>query len=206
MISSNQEMIEYLESNGVLKSLRLKSALEYADRKKFVVSHYKDSAYFDFPIEITGGQTISQPSTVAFMLELLDVKNGNNVLDIGAGSGWVSVILSKLVGQNGKVYAFEINKRIGKIGQQNINQFARNNIYYEVIDAKQKWQNYLPYDRIHSAAAFARIPEDLLNTLVINGIIIAPTQDGFIRKITRLNKNNFHEERFYGFSFVPFHN
>lgn len=196
--------IEYLESQGVLNSKNLKQALQKVDRKNFVPKNLKIMAYSDQALPLAEGQTISQPTTVVFMLEKLKVELGQKILDIGAGSGWVSCLLGELVGEKGIVFAYEINKEVGKMGEKNVKKFGLKNVHYFVTDAAKAWQKNSPYDRIHSAAAFEKISEDLKQALKIKGILVAPTRDGYIRKIIRLSKDEFKEEEYYGFVFVPF--
>ena len=199
-----EQLISHLKRQGVLKSAKIETALRQVDRKKFVPAHLIDQAYADRPLPLAEGQTISQPTTVVFMLELLDVRAGQKVLDIGAGSGWVSCLLAELVGDKGEVYALEINKTVAQIGLKNIKNFGASNIVYRQADAAKVWADYAPYDRIHCAAAFDKIPTDLLNQLTVGGILVAPTQDNYIYKIIRQDKNNFSQEKYFGFVFVPF--
>ncbi len=199
-----EQLISHLKRQGVLKSAKIEAALRQVDRKNFIPAHLIDQAYADRPLPLAEGQTISQPTTVVFMLELLDVRAGQKVLDIGAGSGWVSCLLAELVGDKGEVYALEINKTVAQIGLKNIKNFGASNIVYRQADAAKVWADYAPYDRIHCAAAFDKIPTDLLNQLTVGGVLVAPTQDNYIYKIIRQDKNNFSQEKYFGFVFVPF--
>ena len=204
MFKSNEELIKYLKISGVLKSSLIENALRKVDRVGFVRDELKDEAYFDQPLRIAENQTISQPTTVAIMLEMLDVKSGQKVLDIGAGSGWVSCLLGELVGGSGEVLAFEINEKVGKIGQKNVKNFGAKNVRYVVGDAGKHWGKNESFDRIYSGAGFDEIPEDLKKQLGVGGVLVAPTQDGFMRKITRIGEDELSEEKQFGFSFVPF--
>lgn len=203
-MNSNQELIKYLEDSGVLKSQKIKQALKEIDRIDFVPKSKRCYSYTDEPLPLTEGQTISQPTTVIFMLELLNIKQDQKLLDIGAGSGWVSAILAHLTGKKGKVYAYEINPEVGKIGLKNLKKFRFSNIYYKIVQASDEWKNNTSYDRIHSGAAFLKIPEELKQSLKTGGILVVPTQDGNIKRITKISKNKFKTENFFGFSFVPF--
>lgn len=211
MFDTNQKLITRLKNSGVLKSSQIEKALLKIDRKYFVPDDLQQHAYSDRPLLLAEGQTISQPTTVVFMLELLDVQPGNKVLDIGAGSGWVSCLMAYLAGEKAKVYAYEINNRVGVMGKKNIEKYSTKKawgfnprIRYEVVSAANKWKESAPYDRIHSGAGFNEIPEDLKKCLKVGGALVAPTQDGHINKITRKSEDEFEEERFYGFVFVPF--
>lgn len=198
------ELIIHLKTSGVLKSEKIERALIEVDRKDFVRLEFLQNCYKDIALPFADNQTISQPTTVVFMLELLNIKLEQKILDIGAGSGWVTCLLAELVGPKGKVYGFEINKKMGELGLKNIQKFNYKNICYKISDASKEWQKHSLYDRVHCAAAFSKIPQDLLDQLKIGGILVAPTQNGCIKKITRISKSKFQEQSFFGFSFVPF--
>ncbi|MDA3815284.1 MAG: methyltransferase [Patescibacteria group bacterium] len=198
------ELVEKLEQSGVLQSEKIKKAFLEIDRKDFVLEEHKEFAYNDTALPLSKNQTISQPTTVVFMLELLNLYPDQKILDIGAGSGWTGTMLAKMVSPKGRVFAYEINKKVGKFGQKNIEKYNLKNITYKISDASEEWSKNSPYDRILSGAAFKTIPEDLKEKLAPNGILVAPTQDGFVKKIVRLSDGDLIEEKFFGFSFVPF--
>ncbi|MEA1926253.1 MAG: protein-L-isoaspartate O-methyltransferase [Patescibacteria group bacterium] len=199
-----KQLIKHLEVSRVLYSEAIKEALTCVDRSGFVRDDLQRFAYDDSALPIAEGQTISQPTTVVFMLELLDVKKGQTVCDIGAGSGWVSCLIGLLVGKKGHVYAYERNKTVGEIGKENVEKNGAENVTYAIGNAAKLWHKHAPYDRIYSGAAFETIPKDLLQQLAIGGILVTPTQDGNIRTISRQGENDFVENAYYGFTFVPF--
>jgi protein-L-isoaspartate(D-aspartate) O-methyltransferase len=200
--NSNEALIKHLVNHGYLKTPSIIDAFKKVDRIHFVPEERKDEAYIDAPLAIGNGQTISQPLTVAFMLELLSPQKGNKVLDIGAGSGWVTALLAEIVGPTGYVYAYEIIPAVGFFGKSNLKRTNYKNISYTIGDFFDYFEDNAPYDRIIAGAAFAKIPVKLLQSLKEDGILVAPTQDGDIRRILR-NKDNYEEESYYGFSFVP---
>lgn len=201
---SLESLIQHLEHTGVLQTPGIKAALLAIDRREFIPEHIKHLAYKDHPIVLAEEQTISQPTTVVFMLEQLDIQPGNRILDVGGGSGWVSCLMGKLAQPEGEVFAFEINEIVGMMGMENVERCRLGNVQYMIGDAADYWDNHMPYDRIHAAAAFREIPGALTHLLKPNGILVAPTQDGYIKKITRVSEQEFVEEEFYGFAFVPF--
>jgi len=204
MFSSNQDLVIHLERTGVLHSAKIKNALYMIDRKDFVPQEQTELAYADNALLLAEEQTISQPTTVAFMLELLNVQQGNKVLDIGAGSGWVSCLLGHLVGEKGNVFAYEVNEKVGKMGKKNVEKNKLKNVDYQIADAAEKWKESAPYDRIYAGAAFKRVPRDLLRQLAVGGVLVAPTQEGYVEKHVRKNEKEFSREGHYGFVFVPF--
>src|SRR3989344_867492 len=100
-------LIQELLSGGYLKTPRIIDAFRLIDRADFVLPEYKDEACGNYPLPIGEGQTISQPLTVAFMLELLNPQPGEKILDIGAGSGWQTALLAEIVGPKGQIVAIE---------------------------------------------------------------------------------------------------
>jgi protein-L-isoaspartate(D-aspartate) O-methyltransferase len=100
---SNGELIDSMIYSGVLKTPKIIKAFEKIDRRYFVPKQFLDNIYVDAPLPIGKNQTISQPTTVAFMLELLDAQEGDDILDIGSGSGWTTALLSEIVGESGSV-------------------------------------------------------------------------------------------------------
>lgn len=204
MKDSLERLTNNLKEDGTLKNEAIKSALLKVDRAAFVPPFLKSRAYDDIALPLVEGQTISQPTTVVFMLELLDLKSGDRVLDIGAGSGWTSCLLGEIIGKNGAVFAYEINKMVGSFGLSNIRNFGAKNVSYEIGDAAVFWEEHAPYDKIHAGAAFEKVPKELLLQLEIGGIFVGPTKEQEIRKIIRSSKNEFKEEIYPGFVFVPF--
>lgn len=204
MIQSLEKLIAHLKESGVLKSLSVEGALRKIDRVNFVPEEAKDLAYKDVALATFQKQSISQPTTVVFMLELLNARERDRILDIGAGSGWVSCLLAEIVGSKGRVDAFEINFAVGRFGSKNVKRAKFKNINYRIGDAKSQWSKGALYDRIYAGAAFKTISFELLRSLKVGGIFVGPTQDGCVRKITRKGKTKFSAELYPGFRFVPF--
>ncbi len=200
---TNQDLIFQLISQDYLKSADLKNAFLKADRKNFVPANLQAEAYSDIALPLFEGQTISQPSTVAFMLDLLEPAKGNKVLEIGAGSGWLTALLSNLIGRNGFVFAFEINRKVGEFGIRNLKKHPLKNFQYVISDAKKHWRDGAPYDRIISGAAFSEINEDFFRLLSNNGTAVIPTKQNSICKIYKNNKGDISTLTFPGFLFVP---
>ncbi|MGB9681196.1 MAG: protein-L-isoaspartate O-methyltransferase family protein, partial [Minisyncoccia bacterium] len=122
-VFSKEELIKELIEEGVLKSPKLIEAFLKIDRKDFVLEDLKEYAYLNQPLSIGFGQTISQPLVVAFMLELLEVQEGEKILDIGSGSGWTTALLSYLTGEKGKVFAIERIPELKEFGEENVKKY-----------------------------------------------------------------------------------
>ena len=111
-------LINVMQSTGFLNDNKVENAIRNIPRHKFVPESQKNEAYDNSPIPIMKNQTISQPSVVARMTEWLDLKEGQNVLEIGSGSGWQSAILANLVG-SGKVFTVERHSELAKFAKKN---------------------------------------------------------------------------------------
>lgn len=202
-MDSNKELIKHLENSGILKNPKLKKAIEKNPREFFVRAEDKRFAYRDAPLPIGYGQTISQPTTVLFMLELLEMESGQKVLEIGTGSGWQTAIVSLIVGSEGKVFSFEIVNQLSEFAKKNLSNFDYSNTILYTCDFEKKISEIKPFDRVVSGAAFSEIPQTLKTALKIKGKLVAPTQQDDIRVITRTGVNKFKEDIYPGFVFVP---
>ena len=200
---NNQDLIRYLEESDLLKSPKLKIALQKNPRELFVGKKNLSIAYLDSALSIGFNQTISQPTTVVIMLELLDVCKDQKILEIGYGSGWQTAILAELDGDKGCVYAFEIIHEIANFGENNLAKLDFKNIKTYHTDYSDKLNQIGKVDRIISGAAFEKIPKDLKQILNIGGRLVVPTHQHDIRLIIRKSTNQYIENIFPGFVFVP---
>lgn len=214
---SKKELIQETINLGYLKSPQIIEAFLAIDRKDFVIPENQDEAYLNTPLSIGFGQTISQPLTVAFMLELLQPKIGDVVLDIGSGSGWTSALLSYLVsdgGKNkqGKVIAIERILELKEFGEKNTAKynFVEKNIIKffcadgsrDILKISQQLDLKEGFDKILCSATLEQMPQEWIDLLKTGGKIVAPFP-GEIQLWIKQDKNTFKKEFFKGFSFVP---
>ncbi|KKR97711.1 MAG: hypothetical protein UU49_C0025G0001 [Candidatus Magasanikbacteria bacterium GW2011_GWC2_41_17] len=204
----NDLMIKELIKKGVLKTALIINAFKKTDRADFVLSDFKKEAYRDYPLPIGYNVTISQPTTVAFMLELLKPKKGDKILDIGSGSGWTTELLSQIVGKKGKVFGVEIIPELVEFGRKNLSKYNKKNVFYknaEIILAKKDilgFSEKAPFDKILVSAMAKKLPKELVNQLSISGILVIPIKNS-IWRIDKISENEIKEKEFYGFNFVP---
>src|SRR3972149_2483181 len=111
-VKQRKQLIGHLVNSGYIKSDKVKRAMLKVPRENFVLPEYKDEAYVDIALPIVGGATISQPLVHAATLEALQIKDGEKVLEVGAGSGIVLAYLKELVGPRGKIFGVEISKEV----------------------------------------------------------------------------------------------
>ncbi len=184
-----------------IKDKKVIEAFLIVPREKFVSENLKEFAYDDTPLPIGEGQTISQPYIVALMTELLQLKGGEKVLEIGTGSGYQAAILSEI---GCDVYSVEripsLATRAGKILQQ-LGYIVK----IKIGDGTLGWEEYAPYDGIIVTAAGPKTPQSLLTQLKEGGRIVMPVGDMYLQELIRITKvkGKFIKENFGGCQFVP---
>jgi protein-L-isoaspartate(D-aspartate) O-methyltransferase len=200
-----KRLIFYLESVGILKSKRVKSALMAVPRDIFVPKKYRGEAYDDTPLPIGHGQTISQPLVVVVMTELLDVRSGHKILEIGAGSGWQAGLLGYLVGPAGKVWSIDRIPELVRFARENLRKAGIKNV--DVIEGDGTLG--LPgkkFDRIIITAATPKIPNPLVDQLCDGGKIVAPVGNRFEQSMIlakKMGEELVELSRQWGYRFVP---
>lgn len=192
-----RQLFASLEKRGFSKQIL--DAFAKVPRENFVPKNLKERAYDDNALPIGYGQTISQPYTIAMMLELLQLQSSQKVLEIGSGSGYVLALLSELVGKQGKVFGIEIVKELAEISKENLKNYSNVKVYnmngaqgLQEEDATsirgikrsrrsalrgkstKETAGSLVFDRILISAALEEIPKPILSQLKNNGIIVAP--------------------------------
>lgn len=219
-VRSHNDLIQELKRSSVLVSPAIEDALRAVDRKLFVPKEFENEAYEDYPLPIAGGQTISQPRTVVFMLEHLEVRPGHNVLDVGSGSGWTTALLSHLVGEKGRVIGVELVQEIVLFGQRNLQAILSrsdlDNAHIEQAGKEYGKPEEAPYDRILVSAAAESVPQALVDQLAPGGPsprrsglqpreggrMVIPIKDS-ICLVTKSREGKVTEECYPGFAFVP---
>src|SRR3989344_5963683 len=203
-MKSNKDLINYLVEKKVLKTPRIIEAFRAIDRAGFVLPEYRGEAYENHPLPIGEGQTISQPETVAFMLEKLDPKPGEKILDVGSGSGWTTALLTHIVGDSEKIFGIERIPSLCEFGRNNLKKSGISGRTQILCgDGTKIIRDEGPFDKIlASAEAHGAIPEEWKRELKPGGKIVAPV-DGSIVLSTKKNESEWEEKKFPGFAFVP---
>lgn len=185
-----------------MKTKEIIDAFLRVDRKNFILPEYENQAYKDYSLPIGYGQTISQPTTVAMMLEWLQPKRGDKIMDVGSGSGWTTALLADIVGQEEKVFGVEIISELVVFGQNNLAKL--NYPQAIIIQAEEKLglPKEAPFDKILVSAAAAILPQELVDQLKISGTMVIPIGSS-VFKINKISKGKFNIQEFPGFSFVP---
>lgn len=194
-----------LMRSGYLRTSSIIEAFANIERVEFVPGDIELSANADVPLPIGYGQTISQPTTMAIMLELLDPREGNKILDIGSGSGWSTALLAYIVGEKGKVIALERIKELCNFGRKNIRKMKKINketVEIYNMDGSRGYAARAPYDRILVSASGEEIYQELKDQLKIGGKLVMPVYNR-LHYLEKRGENDFYEERYPGFMFVP---
>ncbi len=201
----NRSMIDWLIRAGFLKSSNIINAFVSTPRHLFVPRGQSTYAYENIALSTVDDSTISQPSTVAYMLEMLAPARGDKVLEIGTGSGWEACLLSRCVGTSGSVVTVEIDRRVAEFARDNIHDAGTKNVRQIVADGSMGYPALAPYDRIIYTAAAPKVPTGVFKQLEVNGYLVAPVGNTEMQKVKRFRiiKGKMYEEGDDFFVFVP---
>jgi protein-L-isoaspartate(D-aspartate) O-methyltransferase len=184
-IADRIRLIMKLRKAGI-HDTRVLAAIEAVPRELFVADAFADRAYEDTALPIESGQTISQPTVVAWMSWALDVSDRHRVLEIGTGSGYQAAVLSRLCR---RVYSIERHKDLLKIAEERFRKLGISNITTQHGDGTKGWKAAAPFDRIMVTAAATEIPQVLLEQLKVGGVMVIPvgkkTSDQILLRLTR---------------------
>jgi len=198
----NRQLIDRLIGSGVLRSPHLIDAFQQCDRLLFVPEELYPYAYDDRPLPIGNGQTISQPYTVAIMLELLHPRLGDTVLDIGSGSGWTTALLASAVGKEGFVTGIERVASLVEYGRRSLQKADIHNASIELASPSVLGKPGHLFDRILVSASASEMPEVLFDQLKSGGVLVIPVQNS-IWRITKRTDGEIEAFELPGFMFVP---
>ncbi len=193
-MNSNFNLIEKLRRD-MLKNRQLERALLEVPREFFVPEEYRKEAYVDCSIPIGHEQYICKPSSVVLMTELADVKKGQKVLEIGTGSGWHTCLLSRMVGESGKVFTIEICEPLIDFARKSIRKNGLGNITIIHGDGTLGIKEKGPFDRILVTAAAPEIPKPLEEQLKKRGKVVAPVGNLYTQQIIQYEKTRELNER-----------
>jgi len=178
-------------------------AMRTVPRHEFVLPEYSDQAYVDFPLSIGYGQTISAPSIVAVMTELLEIERDSKVLEIGTGSAYQAAILAELTDH---VYSVEIVEPLCQAAKKRLLRLGYANVVVDCRDGYYGWEDHAPYDAIIVTCAPDHIPQPLINQLADGGRMVIPVgPPGFYQVLWRVERHGeeITSERLMGVGFVP---
>lgn len=202
--AEREAMVErQLESRGITEPEILR-AFRTVPREAFVSPEYAELAYGDHPLPIEAGQTISQPYIVALMIEAAEIKPGDKVLEVGAGSGYAAAVISRIARE---VVAIERQHDLVELAGERFRRLGYNNIRLVEGDGTRGCSEESPFDAILAAASGSHVPTTLIEQLAPGGRIVMPVGDpGWIQKLVKVTKGpagKLITEDLGGVRFVP---
>lgn len=198
---ARKQLVETIKKKGIDDEQVLK-AIGKVPRHFFFDETFWNQAYKDIAFPIGEGQTISQPYTVAYQTQLLHIKKGDKVLEIGTGSGYQACILVEL---GAKVYTIERQEKLYERTKQVLPYMGYKPKFF-LGDGSRGIKEYAPYDKIIVTAGAPTVPEELLRQLAIGGILVIPVGDTETQKmvtILKTGENDFEKHVLDTFRFVP---
>ena len=198
------ELVKKLRREGRITQIEVEKALLETPREIFVPESLKKYSYVDTPLEIGDGQTISAPHMVAIMCEGLDIRKGQKILEIGAGSGYHVAVISKLVGKQGQIYTIERFSSLADKAKKNLENAGITNVTIEIGDGSQGLLKYAPYDRIYVTCAAPYVPPPLLEQLKDQGKLMIPVGKMLCNlELIEKNGDKINKKNLGGCAFVP---
>ncbi len=202
-MTTKSSLWEELKQMGIKDEVL--SAIKSVNREWFVSSAQTHLAYENIPLPIGSEQTISQPYTVAFMLQLLEINKRDKILEVGAGSGYNAAVMSQLVGEKGRIISVELIRELAKQARSNLKKARIKNVKVIHGNGYLGYAKEAPFDKIIVTAGASETPSALIVQLKEPGILVIPLNRGWCQVMTKIVKRegklviSEHGE----FSFVP---
>ncbi|MFP4515088.1 MAG: protein-L-isoaspartate O-methyltransferase [Parcubacteria group bacterium] len=195
-MTNKEKLLKSLKEQGC--DDEIVEAFKKVDREKYLSEDKKEFAYEDVALPIGYEQTISQPSTIAFMLDLLNLHNKHKVLEVGCGSGYLLNLLAEM-GYNLEIYGTELLKELADLASERLKEYSNVKIYH--TPNSLGLSDKAPFDRIIVSAGSDKIPKELFNQLKEGGVMVIPINNS-LYKITKTDDKKQIIE-YPGFQFVP---
>jgi protein-L-isoaspartate(D-aspartate) O-methyltransferase len=170
-------LIRSLANQGV--SDKTLKAMKKVPRHLFVPSIHISRAYVDSPLPIGHAQTISAPHMVAMMCDLLELEEGQKILEIGSGSGYNAAVMAEIIGQKGHIYSIERLEKLAVFAHDNLQKTGYSNVKVTLADGSLGLPDHAPYDRICVTASAPDTPKPLIEQLKPGGIMVLPEGEGY---------------------------
>ncbi len=196
-------LVKKIRRDGIITDERILTAINEIPRHLFLESTFEQYAYQDRAFPISRNQTISQPSTVAFQTQLLEVKKNERILEIGTGSGYQAAVLSFL---GARVFTIERFEYLKEQAEALLRALKFKGIKCFYGDGYKGLPAYAPFSKVIFTAAAPYVPDAIFEQVKVGGIIVAPVGVGrtqIMKKYTKVSEKQFTEESFGAFSFVP---
>ena len=202
--SEREEMVErQLKGRGITEP-EILDAFRAVPREAFISEEYAHLAYGDHPLPIEANQTISQPYIVALMIEAAQIQSGDNVLEVGAGSGYAAAVISRIAHN---VIGIERQHDLVDVSQERLKRLGYDNVEIVEGDGTRGWPESAPFDAILAAASGSHVPQPLLDQLSDGGRLVMPIGDEHatqrLVRLVRSAADRFDETDLGGVMFVP---
>jgi len=200
---NNNDLIRELKEKGITNK-NILSAIKKVPRALFVNKNYSQRAYENIALPTECGQTISQPYVIAYMIDCLNLKKTDKVLEVGSGTGYQAAIISHLCQ---KIYTIEIFDKLSNQTKINMGKLKIKNVIYKLGNGLNGWGEKILFDSIIVSAASKEIPPKLLQNLKNNGKLIIPKkyplENQKLILIEKKSENNFKKKELFDVKFVP---
>ena len=200
---NNNDLIRELKEKGITNK-NILSAIKKVPRALFVNKNFAQRAYENIALPTECGQTISQPYVIAYMIDCLNLKKTDKVLEVGSGTGYQAAIISHLCQ---KIYTIEIFDKLSNQTKINMGKLKIKNVIYKLGNGLNGWGEKILFDAIIVSAASKEIPPKLLQNLKNNGKLIIPKkyplENQKLILIEKKSENNFKKKELFDVKFVP---
>jgi protein-L-isoaspartate(D-aspartate) O-methyltransferase len=204
LAQARDRMVEAQLAGRGVRDPHVLDAMRLVPREAFVEPNLKEFAYEDGPLPIGEGQTISQPYVVALMIEAAEVKPGDRVLEVGAGSGYAAAVMSRIAEH---VHAIERHPKLADRARRRLKELGYTNVELRVGDGTLGWPEAVRFDAILVAAGGPEVPQALKEQLATGGRLVIPVggeeRTQTLRKLTRTGHSDYEEENLGSVAFVP---
>jgi len=199
-----EKLIIELKLEGI-KDKKVLDAFSKIHRHLFVPNEMLHESYLNIALPIGYNQTISQPYTVAVMLESLELKEGDKVLEVGTGSGYNAALIAHIIGKKGKLFTTEIVPELAKESKEKISKIGLKNVEIVLCDGSLGYEKKEPYDKCIITAACREVPPKLIKQLKNKGILVAPVGHCYEQEMVKVKKKGkkLDVQRLGYFVFVP---
>jgi protein-L-isoaspartate(D-aspartate) O-methyltransferase len=204
LAKAREKMIERQVAARGITDQNLLDAMGSVPRELFVPEHLIEFAYEDGPLPIEADQTISQPFIVALMIEAAELKPGDKVLEIGAGSGYAAAVMGRIAGE---VLAIERHHELAELAGKRLERLGYTNVDILEGDGTNGLPEEAPFDAIIAAASGSHVPETLVGQLSVGGRMVMPIGEPHsvqrLVKVTRVSEEEYEQEDLGPVRFVP---
>lgn len=201
---ARERMVERQLARRGVRAPHVLAAMQRVPREVFVAPGFEELAYADRALPAGEGQTISQPYVVALMIEAAELKPGDSVLEVGAGSGYAVAVMAEIAN---RIHAIERHPALGEIARERLRRLGYRNVELRIGDGSVGWPEEAPFDAILVSAGGPMVPPALKRQLAIGGRLVVPVGTTETRqillKVTRRSETEFDQADLGGVRFVP---